>query len=241
MSTDNLAYLRTVSNLVGEDDPLAILADTPSRIQALITGAEGTVLRQRPKPDKWSITEIVGHLADSELVFGFRLRMIFTVDGIQLRAFDPDLWASTFAYHFCDVHTSAELFSTLRMGNLRMLRQVATSLADNAEIAMGVIDNVDLRIGTILDVVPIPGANRLVTLIVDFGRDTRRVVAGIRHERDDPRILVGRQALFYYNVPSKNIRGQVSEAMLCDVGHADGIQPALLAPEWRVPNGTRAG
>lgn len=110
-----------------------------------------------------------------------------------------------------------------------------------AEIAMDVVDSVDLRIGTIVDVVPIPGANRLVTLIVDFGRDTRTVVAGIREERDDPRVLVGRQALFYYNVPSRTIRGQVSEAMLCDVGHADGIKPALLAPEWRVPNGTRAG
>ena len=98
-----------------------------------------------------------------------------------------------------------------------------------------------MRIGTILEVVPIENADRLMNLTVDFGSEQRTVVAGIRGERADPRVLVGRQALFYYNVPRRTIRGHVSEAMLCDVGHADGILPALLEPEWPVPNGTRAG
>jgi tRNA-binding protein len=290
MTPDSQTYCATLRNLVGDDDPLAILADTPSRIQALITGADRAVLRHKPSPARWSMAEIVAHLADSELVFGFRLRMILTVDATRLQAFDPDAWSSAFAYHLSDVHTSAELFSTLRMGNLRMLRQVAPSLIDNtgtheewgtttaralirleaghdrnhlaqierildtaggtpvfepasqkAEIAMAVADSVDLRIGTIVDVAPIAGANRLMKLTVDFGATTRTVVAGIRQERGDPRVLVGRQALFYYNVPRRTIRGHLSEAMLCDVGHADGIQPALLEPEWPVPNGTRAG
>jgi tRNA-binding protein len=290
MTADNQAYTAALANLVGDEDPLAILADTPSRIQALIAGADGAVLRQKPEPGKWSITEIVAHLADSELVFGFRLRMIFTVNGTRLQAFDPDAWASTFAYHLCDVHTSAGLFSAMRMGNLRMLRQVASSLIDNTgthdewgtetaraiirleaghdrnhlaqierildsaggrpvfepaaqkpEIPMEIADKLDLRIGAIVDVAPIPGADRLMKLTVDFGTDTRTVVAGIREERRDPRVLVGRQALFYYNVPRKTIRGHLSEAMLCDVGYADGIQPALLEPEWPVPAGTRAG
>jgi tRNA-binding protein len=78
-------------------------------------------------------------------------------------------------------------------------------------------------------------------LTVDFGDETRTVVAGIRQERSDPRVLIGRQALFYYNLPKKKIRGHLSEAMLCDVGYADGILPALLEPERPVPNGTRAG
>lgn len=272
------------------EDPLAILAETPSRVQALIAGAGGAVLRQKPRPDKWSIAEVVAHLADSELVFGFRLRMILTVNGARLQAFDPDAWASAFAYDLCDAHTSAALFSAMRMGNLRMLRQVATSRLDNSathdewgtetartiirreaahdrnhlaqiesildstggrrvfepaaqklEIPVEIADRVDLRIGTIVDLAPIPGADRLMRLTVDFGTEKRTVVAGIREERRDPRILVGRQALFYYNLPRKTIRGHLSEAMLCDVGHADGIQPALVEPEWPVPPGTRAG
>ena len=290
MTTDAQTYCTTLKDLVGDDDPLEILSQTPSRIQALITGVDATILRQKPQPDKWSITEIVAHLADSELVFGFRLRMIFTVNGTSLQAFDPDAWASTFAYHLCDVQASAALFAALRMGNLRMLRQVAAPLIDNAgtheewgtetarsivqleaghdrnhlaqierildstggrptftpseqkaEIAPDVADKVDLRVGTIVDIVPVPDASRLMKLTVDFGSGTRTVIAGIREERADPRVLVGRQALFYYNLPSKKIRGQVSEAMICDVGYADGIQPALLGPEWPVPNGTRAG
>ena len=290
MTTDNQAYLAALANLVGDDDPFAILSATPSRIQALIAGADRAVLRQKPRPDKWSIAEIIAHLADSELVFGFRLRTIFTVNGTRLQAFDPDAWASAFAYPAGDAHTSATLFSAMRMGNLRMVRQVDTSLLDNTgthdewgtetaraiirleaghdrnhlaqiegildsaggrpvfapaaqktEIPAAAADNVDLRIGTIVDLAPIPGSDRLVKLIVDFGTDKRTVVAGIREERADPRVLVGRQALFYYNLPRKTIRGHLSEAMLCDLGYADGIQPALLEPEWSVPNGTRAG
>jgi tRNA-binding protein len=120
-------------------------------------------------------------------------------------------------------------------------RPVFHPAGQKAEIPMAIADKVDLRIGTIVDLDPIPGADRLVRLTVDFGTDRRTVVAGMRAERRDPRVLVGRQALFYYNVPGKTIRGHLSEAMLCDVGHADGIKPALLEPEWPVPNGTRAG
>ena len=109
------------------------------------------------------------------------------------------------------------------------------------EIALDDIEKVDLRIGTIVDIVEVAGADRLMKLTVDFGIDTRAVIAGIREERADPRELIGRQALFYYNLPKKKIRGEISEAMLCDVGYADGFVPALLEPERPVPNGTRAG
>jgi tRNA-binding EMAP/Myf-like protein len=284
------AYCSALKDLVGGEDPLTILSDTPARIRSLITGIDAAVLRHKPHPGKWSIAEIVAHLADSELVFGYRLRMVFTVNGTHLQAFDPDAFASAFHYESCDAHTSAELFAAMRTGNLRMLRQVAEPVLDNAgvheewgtetgrnlirleaghdknhlaqierlrdtvgrapafrpreqkpAVSLDAADKVDLRVGTIVDIVPIPGANRLMKLTVDFGSDKRTVIAGIREERSDPRVVVGRQALFYYNLPRKEIRGHLSEAMLCDVGHADGILPALLQPEWPVPNGARAG
>ena len=78
-------------------------------------------------------------------------------------------------------------------------------------------------------------------LTVDFGSGTRQVIAGVRQERRHPQALVGRQALFFYNLPPRRIRGEESQAMLCDVGYADGLLPALLEPEWPVPNGARAG
>jgi tRNA-binding protein len=289
-SSDIHAYLTTLKDLVGDEEPIAILEQTPSLIKSLLTGVDANALSTRPSPGKWSIGEIVAHLADSELVFGFRLRLMLTVNGTHLQAFDPDAWASTFAYGAWDAHTSAELFGAFRLGNLRILRHVARPLLENAgrheewgtetarglvrleaghdknhvaqiqsildgigatptftpspqkpEIPIDVIDTLDLRVGTIVDIAEVPNVDRLMRLTVDFGTDTRSVIAGIRAERADPRVLVGRQALFYYNLPSKKIRGHVSEAMLCDVGYADGIVPALLEPEWPVPNGTRAG
>jgi tRNA-binding protein len=116
-----------------------------------------------------------------------------------------------------------------------------TPSVQKLEVPVTVAEQVDLRIGTIVEITPVPDADRLMKLTVDFGSERRTVIAGIRKERSDPTVLVGRQALFYYNLPKKKIRGQLSEAMLCDVGYADGITPALLQPEWPVPNGTRAG
>ena len=63
----------------------------------------------------------------------------------------------------------------------------------------------------------------------------------MKRERDNPREIEGRQALFVVNLDPKKMMGEVSEGMLFDLGYADGIVPALAIPERKVPNGTRAG
>jgi tRNA-binding EMAP/Myf-like protein len=87
----------------------------------------------------------------------------------------------------------------------------------------------------------VPGSDRLVQLQVDFGDRIRTVVAGMKQERDNPAEITGRQALFVVNLEPRRIYGVMSEAMLLDVGYRDGVPPALVCPEWDVPNGTRAG
>jgi len=109
------------------------------------------------------------------------------------------------------------------------------------EIDMALLDRVDIRVGTIRAVEPVSGADRLAVLTADFGDHIRRIVAGIRTERDNLDVLIGAQALFVVNLPPKTIRGQRSEGMLFDVGFADGLRPALAQPERPVPNGARAG
>jgi tRNA-binding protein len=99
----------------------------------------------------------------------------------------------------------------------------------------------DVRVGTITEVSDVAGADRLVRLSVDFGDHRRQVVAGIKQERADPAEVRGKQALFVLNLEPKRIRGELSEAMLFDVGFADGITPVLAVPERAVPNGARAG
>ena len=104
-----------------------------------------------------------------------------------------------------------------------------------------VLEAIDVRVGTILAVVPVDAADRLARLTVDFGDHTRSIVAGIRTERPLLESIVGVQALFVVNLPPRTIRGQVSEGMLFDIGYADGVRPAFAVPEWPVPNGVRAG
>jgi len=102
-------------------------------------------------------------------------------------------------------------------------------------------DRLDIRVGTIVAVAEVPASNKLMRLTVDFGDHTRSILAGIRKERDDPREVEGRQALFVVNLPEKEMAGEVSQGMLFDIGYADGVTPCLAVPERPVPDGSRAG
>jgi len=99
----------------------------------------------------------------------------------------------------------------------------------------------DIRVGTITQVVSIPKSNKLMKLIVNFGDHTRSILAGIKRERANPNEIEGRQALFVLNLPEKKMAGEISQGMLFDIGYEDGLVPCLATPERTVPNGTRAG
>ncbi len=108
-------------------------------------------------------------------------------------------------------------------------------------IAFSDLDRLDVRIGTIESVTEVAGSDKLVRLTVDFGDHRRNILAGMKQERDNPREIEGRQALFVVNLPPKKMMGEISEGMLFDIGYADGIVPALAVPERPIPNGSRLG
>jgi len=108
-------------------------------------------------------------------------------------------------------------------------------------ITLDVLNQIDVRVGTILSVADVPNSDNLMQLRVDFGDHERTIVAGIRKERVNPREIEGRQALFVVNLEPRKMRGVLSEGMLFDIGYGDGIMPVLSVPESPVPNGTRAG
>ena len=110
-----------------------------------------------------------------------------------------------------------------------------------ATISFKDFEKLDIRVGTIRDVSEVAGSRKLMKLGVDFGDHTRTILAGIKQERDDPREIEGKQALFVLNLPEKEMAGEVSQGMLFDIGYADGITPCLAVPEAPVPNGARAG
>ncbi|ACJ35893.1 tRNA-binding protein [Clostridium botulinum] len=110
-----------------------------------------------------------------------------------------------------------------------------------ANINMDVLDKIDIRVGTIKLVEDVEKSDKLVKLSVDFGGFTRTILVGMKGERDNPKEIEGKQALFVVNLAPKKMAGEVSEGMLFDIGYADGIIPVLAQPEKSIPNGTRVG
>jgi len=108
-------------------------------------------------------------------------------------------------------------------------------------ISFDLLDQIDVRVGTIERVEDVQGSDKLVKLTVDFGDHKRSILVGMKQERQNPKEIEGKQALFVVNLEPKKMMGEVSEGMLFDIGYADGITPVLAVPEKPVPSGTRAG
>lgn len=108
-------------------DPLKIQAATPAKLKKILKGVPGKRLKLRPAPGKWSIAEIVAHLADCELVGGYRIRRILESPGTGIEAFDQDKWASAGKYARRDARESLEMFSVLRKANLALLKSLDTT------------------------------------------------------------------------------------------------------------------
>lgn len=103
------------------------------------------------------------------------------------------------------------------------------------------VEALDIRVGTITEIHDVEASTKLLRLVVSFGDHQRNILAGLKAERADPSVLLGRQALFIVNLAPKPMAGLVSEGMLFDIGYADGITPVLACPETAVPDGARAG
>jgi hypothetical protein len=115
------AYKAKILSYQEGADFLALQAKAPETLAFLIKGLSSEELSRRPAPDKWSIQELVAHLADDELVGGYRIRMILAAPGTEIQAFDQDVWSRTGRYDRTDVRLSLEMFSVLREANLALL------------------------------------------------------------------------------------------------------------------------
>ncbi len=109
------------------------------------------------------------------------------------------------------------------------------------EITYDDFAKLDIRVGTITELSEIEKSDKLMKLTVDFGDHFRSILAGIKKERENPKEIVGKQALFVVNMPDRKMAGEVSQGMLFDIGYEDKIVPCLACPEFPVPNGARAG
>jgi tRNA-binding protein len=99
----------------------------------------------------------------------------------------------------------------------------------------------DIRVGTILLVEDIPKSKNLVRLTVDFGDHKRKIIVGMKNERENPKEIEGIQTLFVVNLEPRKMMGELSEGMILDLGYTDKLKPVIAIPEKPVPNGTRMG
>ena len=81
---------RMLANTQGQD-PIKLQSATAKKLDRLIKGVPTAKLRKRPAPDKWSVAEILAHLADVEIVVGWRMRSILGSPGTPIQAFDQDV------------------------------------------------------------------------------------------------------------------------------------------------------
>jgi hypothetical protein len=105
-------------------DGLAVLAATSSRLESLVRTTPPERWRRRPAPERWSAGEVLAHLADAEIVTGWRIRSILASDGVPLQPFDQDAWAEAFKYGEVDRAESLATFSAARASLLSLLRRV---------------------------------------------------------------------------------------------------------------------
>jgi hypothetical protein len=111
---------RIIDNLEGRD-PLKVQAATAGKLGRLISRASKQRLAKRPAPGKWSTNEILAHLAECEVVFGYRLRTILGAPGSPIHGFDQDKWAAAGNYAARDAKKSLALFRAVRAANLDLL------------------------------------------------------------------------------------------------------------------------
>ena len=128
------AYTAAILDLLGDRPPLDVLRATPGAVRAAVAGLSEAQLSAREAPGKWSTRHVVRHLADSEIVWGWRLRLVLAQDRPPLTGYDQDLWADRLRYRDARLADSLATFAALRTANLRLVR--STSAADMQRVGV---------------------------------------------------------------------------------------------------------
>lgn len=113
-------YVRALLDLLGSRDPLEVMAELLPWLEGRLLSVPESALRKPEAAGKWSVIQVVQHLADSDLVAGFRIRMIVAENSPLLQGYDQDRWAREFQYDQVPLATALDQLRSLRTANLRL-------------------------------------------------------------------------------------------------------------------------
>jgi len=123
-SETGAAYTKALLALLGDQDPFEVQEQLVPALRAHVAAMDPSDLRRPEKPGKWSVLDVICHLADSELVYGYRLRMIVAEDEPALVGYDQDRWATRLHHDTADLDFELERLDLLRRSNLGFLRSL---------------------------------------------------------------------------------------------------------------------
>jgi hypothetical protein len=120
-------YKRELLALLGGDDPVEVVAETPAIFRRLTEGLDIETLQRAPEPGEWSVEELLAHFFNAEIVAGFRWRLVLAQDDPTLTPFDQDAWI-TLAHP--DFHEMLDAFEALRRANVTLAKRTDESQWD---------------------------------------------------------------------------------------------------------------
>lgn len=113
-------YVRALLDLLGDRNPLEVQAELAAWLEQRTAGLDDVTLRRLEAPGKWSVIEVIQHLADTEMVYGYRIRMILAQDRPPIPGYDQDAWARDFRYRDGPLDDALAQIRALRTRNLRL-------------------------------------------------------------------------------------------------------------------------
>jgi hypothetical protein len=117
-------YVRALLDLLGDRDPLEVQENLLDQLRARLTEVDDATLRRPEREGKWSVVEVVLHLADTEIVYGYRLRMVLSHDTPEIQPYDQDRWADGLRYADQPLDDALEQLRVLRASRLRLIRSL---------------------------------------------------------------------------------------------------------------------
>jgi hypothetical protein len=118
-------YMQRMQNLTSGKNHVKVQEATAGKLERVLKGVTTAKLRKRPAPDKWSVAEIVTHLADAEIAYSWRIRAILGSPGTPIQGFDQDGWVEAMHYARRDPRQSLAQFRTLRDVNLALYKTLS--------------------------------------------------------------------------------------------------------------------